>query len=183
MAGTSLHTKPFTHYCPNPLFAPALLRARDSRCTEIAAVRDKNYGGEFQSANSFLASAADGVRKRQPVSEGVADGHIPAAPWRVFDSRTRVLVLLREKLLLIGVQCRRLNSHGGSGTAIAVVLGEMQDAFVLRNLHVQRQTRFEAVLPVDLETKKLDVKLLRLALVEDAKDRRCSSQPHPECPF
>src|SRR6185295_6416288 len=45
-------------------------------------------------------------------------------------------------------------------------------------LHVKGKARFEAVFPVDLEAKELHVELLRLGLVEDAKNwrRLCQAQ-------
>jgi len=44
-----------------------------------------------------------------------------------------------------------------------MVLGQMQDARAFRDLHVERKARLEAVFPVDLEAKELQLRLDRHA--------------------
>src|SRR4051812_25100870 len=54
----------------------------------------------------------------------------------------------------------------------------MEDAIVLRHLHVERQVGLKPMLPIDLEAEELDVKLTGLGFVEDPQDRRDSSKFH-----
>jgi len=51
-----------------------------------------------------------------------------------------------------------------------MVLGQMQHALTQRHLQVQRKIRLEAMLPIDLEPKEVDIKLQRLGLVENPQD-------------
>ena len=60
------------------------------------------------------------------------------------------------------------------------MLGQVQDARILRDLHVQGKAGLEAVLPVDVEAEEVHIELLRLRLVEDPKNRR--RLPRLTCP-
>ena len=51
------------------------------------------------------------------------------------------------------------------------MLAEVQYEVAARDLHVDRRTILEAMLPVDPEPEKIDVKLLGPGEIEDAQDR------------
>src|ERR1700733_4357339 len=54
---------------------------------------------------------------------------------------------------------------------ISVVLREMQNQAIARNLHVKRGIVIEAMLPVEMKSQIVEVKLARLFDGEDAQDR------------
>lgn len=66
-----------------------------------------------------------------------------------------------------------------------MMLGEMQDALMFGNLHIQRQVRLKTVFPINSKAKKSDVELPRFGLIKDAEDwnrpskRHCSPLPQP----
>ena len=51
------------------------------------------------------------------------------------------------------------------------MFGQVQDAPIPRHLHIQRKSWLESMLPIDVETKEIDVKLPRFAVGEDPKNR------------
>jgi hypothetical protein len=59
-----------------------------------------------------------------------------------------------------------------------MMLGEMYDALAKRDLRVKRHVRLEAMLPVGRKTKKIEIKIFCLGLVEDSQDRHASAEPH-----
>ncbi|MNH32741.1 hypothetical protein D3C79_932050 [compost metagenome] len=59
-----------------------------------------------------------------------------------------------------------------------MVLGQVQDQAVAVNLHVQRQVRAEAVLPVQAETEEIHVELPGLVDREDAQYRDGGGEGH-----
>src|SRR6266545_1529771 len=66
---------------------------------------------------------------------------------------------------------RLLNPPRRTRTAVAMVLGQVQDAPVVGDLHVQGKAGLEAVFPADLEAEEVHVELPRLGFVENPKDR------------
>ncbi len=70
------------------------------------------------------------------------------------------------------VKINHLDAHRSTRRAIAVELRDLEDAVAARHLHVQREARLEAVVPVNLEAEEPDIKLPGLGLVEDAQDGR-----------
>lgn len=99
-------------------------------------------------------------------------------PWGQVDGRPGVSILLRRKLPLEGVQTGRFDPHGRPGTAVAMMLGQMQNAAIFRDLHVERQVRFKAMLPIQSEAQEIEIEFLRLRFVEDAEDGDRCSQLH-----
>ncbi len=63
------------------------------------------------------------------------------------------------------------NAQPCAGTGIAVVLGQMDDAAVAGNLHVDWKIVGEAMRPIDLKAEKIDVMTHCYGFVEDAEDR------------
>ena len=92
------------------------------------------------------------MSERQSVSKGISHRHVVTAPWCRFDGRPGVSILLRRKFSLKGFQTGRFDPHGCAGTAVAMMLGQMQNAAIFRDLHVERYPFFEAVFPVQPET-------------------------------
>src|SRR5881296_3606740 len=121
---------------------------------------------------------ADAGCERQSVAKGIFDRHIPGTPGHVFNSRPSVLVLSRAEFGVKGIQAVRLNPHRRARAAIAMMLGQVQDAPIPRHLHVQRKSGLESMLPVDGETKEADIELSGLGLVENPKDRRRLPKAH-----
>src|SRR5690606_10879366 len=73
-----------------------------------------------------------------------------------------------------------------AGRGVAMVLRNVQGCTVAAHLHIERQLRLEAVLPVDREPEKAEIELPRLRLIEAAKDgdgshmlERHSREPDP----
>ena len=118
------------------------------------------------------------MSERQSVSKGIGHRHVVTAPWCRFDGRPGVSILLRRKFSLKGFQTGRFDPHGRSGTAVAMMLGQMQNAAIFRDLHVERQVRFKAMLPIQSEAQEIEIEFLRLRFVEDAEDGDRCSQLH-----
>jgi hypothetical protein len=59
-------------------------------------------------------------------------------------------------------------SIGRAGTAVAM-MPQMQNAAIFRDLHVERQVRFKAMLPIQSEAQEIEIEFLRLRFVEDAE--------------
>src|SRR5262249_39923577 len=98
------------------------------------------------------------------------DRHIARAPRRVVHTWPRVLVALGEQLFVERLQLVGLDAQGGPRRGVAEMPGQVEHANVLRDLHVERRALLEPVLPIDGETKKIDVELPRLVLVEYPQD-------------
>ncbi len=118
------------------------------------------------------------MSERQSVPKGIGHRHVMTAPWGRVEGRPGISILLRRKLPLEGVQSGRFDPHGRSGTAVAMMLGQMQNAAIFRDLHVERQVRFKAVLPIQSEAQEIEIEFLRLRFVEDAEDGDRCSQLH-----
>ena len=104
-----------------------------------------------------MVIGADGLREGQPITERIADRHIPAAPRRLFDSGACIGVLFCQKGLLERLQFVRLDSQRGAGAAIAVMLRQINDTAIFRNLHVQREAMLKSMPPIDGEAEKIDM--------------------------
>jgi hypothetical protein len=65
-----------------------------------------------------------------------------------------VLVLLGDQFGLIGVDVRGGDADGGAGRAIAEMAGEVQQAAVLGDLHVQREVALERCSQSTLKPRK-----------------------------
>ena len=63
---------------------------------------------------------------------GSLHGHVPGAPWHVFDLRPGVLVVFRCEFGVECVEFACLNPHRGTRATVAVVLGQVENAPVLR---------------------------------------------------
>src|SRR5262249_13543566 len=127
---------------------------------------------------SFAKSGADAVCKRQSIAERILNGHFARAPRHLFDARSVVLIALPDELRMERIELGRLDSKSAARAAVAVVLGQVQDAAVLRDLHIEREPGFEPVFPIDLEAEKVHIELFRLGLVKNAKDRSCLAEAH-----
>ena len=57
-----------------------------------------------------------------------------------------------------------------AGTAVAVMLAQMQDEIAARNLTVKRGGRVEAMIPIDREAKEPQVELICLLYIEYAQN-------------
>jgi len=55
---------------------------------------------------------------------------------------------------MVFIKTGRFDSDVGAGRAVAVVFGEMDDAVVFGDLHVDRRAQLEAMFPIDLETEE-----------------------------
>ena len=52
-----------------------------------------------------------------------------------------------SKLLLKGIQIGRFNPHGRAGISVTMMLGQMKNSAILRDLHVERQMRPQSDAP------------------------------------
>ena len=57
-----------------------------------------------------------------------------------------------------------------TGTAVPVMLAQMQDQVAAGNVTVKRSNGVEAMIPIDLEAEEPKVKLVRLSNIEDAQN-------------
>jgi hypothetical protein len=57
------------------------------------------------------------------------------------------------------VDAFKVDLEAGSGRAIPIVLGEMKDQAVARDLHIDRSVIVESVLPVEVKTGVVNVEL------------------------
>jgi hypothetical protein len=58
-----------------------------------------------------------------------------------------------------------------AGTAVAVMLAQVQDQVAARHLAVERRVVVKAVIPIHLESEKALIELVGLGDIEDAQDR------------
>lgn len=59
-----------------------------------------------------------------------------------------------------------------------MVLGQVKNAAIFRNLHVERPLRLKAMLPIQRETQEVEIEFLRFLFVEDAQNGDGRSQFH-----
>lgn len=90
----------------------------------------------------------------------------------------RALVAFRQELSVKLVQPGCLDSYRGAWTAIAMMLGEMEDASIFGDLQIEGQVFFMPVLPIYTEAEKVNVELPGFRFLEDAKDRRDRAKGH-----
>ena len=64
-----------------------------------------------------------------------------------------------------------------------MMFGQMNFETVAADLHVQRHIRTEAVLPINLEAKKVHIEGARLGFIEAAENWRSVSQGNKRGPF
>jgi hypothetical protein len=108
--------------------------------------------------------------KNEPVAERIGRAHFPGSPLRVLRrAGLEILVIFCAQRRAVIIQPGRLNPHGGAGTGVAMMLGQMDDAGIPRDLHIDWKIFPEPVLPINFESKKINVKLFGLRLVENAK--------------
>ena len=100
------------------------------------------------------------------------------AVFAFIKTRLIVSVVFRGQFIVKFLRTFNRDQHFAAGAAIAVVLGEMQDQFAARNLHVEREIVTKAMLPIDLKTEPIDIKFPRLFIVKDAKNRHRSLNLH-----
>lgn len=58
------------------------------------------------------------------------------------------------------------------------MFGQVNHATILRDLHIQRQAIFKAMLPIQHKAKEVEIEFLGFALIEDSKDRCRFSKIH-----
>lgn len=107
------------------------------------------------------------VAEDEAVAEGVGDAHV-AAPGLFDDAGARVFIFPGEELLLIGVEAFDFDAQRGAGTGVAMMFGNVQDAIVFGNLHVERRIWFEAMLPIHFESQKGDVEFFGFRFIKAA---------------
>jgi len=113
----------------------------------------------------------------EPVTERVADFQ-GFPPTLLDDVRAGIAVLLADQLIAQLLDILRRDEHRRTWTGVTVMLGEVQVQPVTADAQIQRQIRFEAVLELDAETEKVDVKLTRFAFIEDPQDRDGAGEGH-----
>lgn len=95
----------------------------------------------------------------ETIAEGIDQIELDSAPvWIVAQARTEVVVMLRGDFGVKFANAFVINMDFGAGSAVAVVFCEVQDESVAGDLHVERQVGLEAVFPIDVEAKIVDVK-------------------------
>lgn len=129
-------------------------------------------------ARSGLLLRAGGIRECQTVPERIVHRHVLTAPGRFFNLGSGISILLRYKFPLKHFQVIRLNPHRHAGTSVTVMLGQMKNAAIFRDLHVERQVIFKAMLPIQFEAEKIEIEFFRLRFIEDAQDRNGGSESH-----
>lgn len=146
----------------------------ESRCGAKTCVT----GVAVPPARSGLWLSAGGIRERQTVPEWIVHRHIVTAPWRLFYRRSGVPIVFCCKVPLKRFQIGRFDPHRRTGTSVTVMLGQMKNAAIFRDLHVERQVIFKAMLPIQFEAEKIEIELFRLRFVEDAQDGDGVSESH-----
>ena len=96
----------------------------------------------------------EGGGERQSVAEWILHRHIACAPWHFFDSWSSVLVALRCQYGVERVEVACLNPPPRTRTAVAMVLGQVQDAPVVGDLHVQGKAGLERCSQSTLKPRK-----------------------------
>jgi hypothetical protein len=76
------------------------------------------------------------VREYQSVAEWIGDGHVVAPRLRL-DTRPRILVALLRQLLMKRGQATGLDPQRRTRTGVAVMLRQVKDTTVSRDLQVQ----------------------------------------------
>jgi hypothetical protein len=66
------------------------------------------------------------------------------------------------------VQSVGFNPHPRAGAAIAVMFGQMYNAAILGNTHIDGRAWLKAVFPVNLKAQEINVKFPRFGFVKDA---------------
>ena len=130
------------------------------------------------SSHSSLWLSVEILGERQSISKGIGHRHVVTAPWHRFYGWLGVSILLRRKLPLKSVQIGRFDPHGRAGTAVAMMFRQMKNAAILRDLHVEREMRLKAMLPIQPETQEVEIEFLRPRFVEYAQDGDGCSQLH-----
>jgi hypothetical protein len=117
------------------------------------------------------------VAENEAVAEGIGDAHV-AAPGLFDDAGARVFIFFGEELLLIGVKAFDFDAQRGAGTGVTMMFGNVQDAIVFGNLHVERSICFEAMLPIHIEAEEGDVEFLGFGLIKAANYRNWMGEFH-----
>ena len=107
------------------------------------------------------------------VTERIDDGKAAVAPGRGFQRRAIVLVgsggdFPVERFHVLGV-----DKHLAAWCAVAGMFAQVKNQVVPGDLQVDRRVGLEAVLPIELHTQEIEVKLLGPGFVEDTDDRDC----------
>src|SRR5205085_8925243 len=107
----------------------------------------------------------------QAVAKRIDHFHALGVPRGGFEAGTQVLVAFGDQLGMEFVDASEADENGGAGAGVAVVAREMEEESGAGNLHVKRQIRLEAVLPVTVKAEEIDIELVGLGFVENAADR------------
>ena len=124
----------------------------------------------FQAFYARVAQLLEVLAESNPVAEWIDDCETQNTPRRSLQPRTVVFVVPGGNLAVKCFNTISVDYDLGSGTAIAVMLAEMQNQIVSRDLHIDRRVLFELVLPIDGEPEPLDIEFLSLSQIENAKD-------------
>src|SRR5450830_327645 len=112
------------------------------------------------------------LTEAQTIAERIGDLHL-APPRQAFHARTGVGIIFGGQLLMKRINAVYPRKDSRPRCGVAIVFAQMQNQVGAADLEVERSTWFKAVLPVDLETKKIKIKLSGLVFGKDADDRDC----------
>ena len=100
------------------------------------------------------------------------------APHGCFDQPgAGIAVFLRQQIGVVGGQAGGFDNNLGTGRTVAVMLAQIQHDVAHRHLHEQRQIGLEAVLEIDLEAEKFDVKFPGFGAIENSQGRNDPRKP------
>src|SRR4051794_35564247 len=98
----------------------------------------------------------------------------------MLQARPVVLVLLGRQRLVVRLELVHLDAKRRSRASVAMMLAQVDGALAEAEAHVERRSRLEAMLEVDLEAEVTDVELAGLVFVEHAEDGRRRVETHGE---
>jgi hypothetical protein len=101
-----------------------------------------------------------------PITERVRYANLSTAPWHALQTWTRVFVLFIRNFLMQLIDSFDFNPDSPSREAVAIMLANVKNDLSARYLHIQWKIRLKSVLPIDLKSEKIDIKLLRFVLVQ-----------------
>ena len=110
-----------------------------------------------------------GFRKTKPVPERVRNFH-HSPPWYWCNRWLGIPVLLRLKLETQSIDIFHRHENCRTRCAVPVVLTQVDYQFRTLYLRIEGKVISKPVLPFKPETKKIQIKFLRLFLREDAQD-------------
>src|SRR6266404_821398 len=102
------------------------------------------------------------LAKCNAIVERVTHGQFRHSPFLLQEVGTVVAIFLVIQFPMQLSDTGHIDICDGAGRAIAVVLAEIDRQVVSLNLYEDRCSRFETMLPIDLEAQKIEVKFARL---------------------